>query len=83
MKVLDQPTRQLIGEMKQVLDTVAAFKHDKIETVLKEFSAKKDLKLGKMPLRAAITGTTSSPSVFHVAEILGNEETLARLGEVA
>lgn len=83
--ILDQPTRALIGEMKQALDTVVDFKHDKIETVLKEFSAKKDLKLGKvaMPLRAAITGTTNSPSVFHVAEILGKEETLARLGDVA
>src|SRR5690606_12210828 len=38
-------------------------------------------KLGKvaMPLRAALTGTTVSPSIFHAAEILGQEETLARL----
>ena len=84
-KVLDQPTRALIGEMKQALDTVSDFKHDQIESVLKEFSAKKELKLGKvaMPLRAAITGTTNSPSVFHVAEILGKDETLARLNDVA
>ena len=84
-KVLDQPTRALVGEMKQALDGLSEFKHDKIETLLKEFSAKKELKLGKvaMPLRAAITGTTNSPSVFHVAEILGKEETLARLSDVA
>jgi glutamyl-tRNA synthetase len=84
-KVLDQPTRALVGEMKQVLDSLPEFKHDKIETALKEFSTKKELKLGKvaMPLRAAITGTTNSPSVFHVAEILGKEETLARLSDVA
>ncbi len=38
-------------------------------------------KLGKvaMPLRAAITGTTVSPSIFHACEILGKEESLARL----
>jgi len=38
-------------------------------------------KMGKvgMPLRAALTGKTSSPSVFHAAEILGKEETLKRL----
>ena len=84
-KVLDQPTRALIGEMKQALGTVTEFRHDAIETALKEFSVKKELKLGKvaMPLRAAITGSTNSPSVFHVAEILGKEETLARLGDVA
>ena len=41
----------------------------------------RDNKLGKvaMPLRAALTGTTVSPSIFHAAEILGREETLARL----
>ncbi|PJB72080.1 MAG: glutamate--tRNA ligase [Alphaproteobacteria bacterium CG_4_9_14_3_um_filter_47_13] len=38
-------------------------------------------KLGKvaMPLRAALTGTTVSPSIFHAAEILGQEESVARL----
>ncbi len=38
-------------------------------------------KLGKvgMPLRAALTGTTVSPSVFHAAEILGKKECEARL----
>jgi glutamyl-tRNA synthetase len=84
-KVLDQPTRALLGEMRQALVSLDEFRHDKIEGALKEFSAKKDLKLGKvaMPLRAAITGTTNSPSIFHVAEILGKDETLARLSDVA
>lgn len=84
-KVLDQPTRALIGELRGILDTVVDFKHDKIESALKDYAATKDLKLGKvaMPLRAAITGTTNSPSVFQVAEILGKEETLARLSDVA
>ena len=40
-----------------------------------------DGKLGKiaMPLRAALTGTTQSPSVFEAAAILGKEETCARI----
>lgn len=84
-KVLDQPTRAMVGEIRQALDHVADFKHDHIETALKNFASHKDLKLGKvaMPLRAAITGATNSPSVFQVAEILGKEETLARLSDVA
>jgi glutamyl-tRNA synthetase len=32
-----------------------------------------------MPLRAALTGTTVSPSIFHAAEILGRKETLERM----
>ncbi len=41
----------------------------------------KDGKLGKvmMPLRAAVTGTSVSPSVFHAVAILGANETCARI----
>ena len=43
-----------------------------------------DGKLGKvgMPLRVALTGTTSSPTIFNVAEIIGKEEVLNRLSFV-
>jgi glutamyl-tRNA synthetase len=84
-KTLDPETKKLIKEMRQNLANLNEFTSDKIEASLKEFSTQKSLKLGKvaMPLRAAITGTTNSPSIFHVAEILGKEETLARLSDVA
>ncbi len=84
-QMLDPSARALLGEVKQTLTGLHEFKHDKIEHALKELSAKKDLKIGKvlMPLRAAITGTTNSPSIVHVAEILGKDETLGRLSDVA
>lgn len=84
-KILDPDTKTLLQEMRQALSNINDFKSDTIEGRLKELSTQKNLKLGKvaMPLRAAITGTTQSPSVFHVAEILGKEETLARIGDVA
>ncbi len=43
-----------------------------------------DGKLGRigMPLRAALTGRTQSPSIFNVAAILGKDEVLARLKAV-
>lgn len=58
------------------------FTPESIETACKEVA--NDMqggKLGKvaMPLRAALTGTTVSPSVFHAAAILGKDETLKRL----
>ena len=39
-----------------------------------------DLKLGKLaqPLRAALTGSDASPSLFEVAAVLGRDETLRR-----
>jgi glutamyl-tRNA synthetase len=85
-KTLDtDDTRTLLSEMRQTLGALEDFRAANIEATLKEFSTAKALKLGKvaMPLRCAITGTTNSPSIFHVAEILGREETLARLSDVA
>lgn len=83
-KVLDADTRAMLAEVSQTLASLDDFKAEKIEAALKEYGTQKGLKLGKvaMPLRAAITGTTNSPSIFHVAEILGKEETLARLSDV-
>ena len=55
---------------------------DSIQQVCKDIAGEiRDGKMGKvaMPLRAALTGTTVSPSIFHAAEILGLEETKARL----
>jgi len=34
------------------------------------------------PLRAALTGSSVSPSVFEVMAVLGRDETLARLDDV-
>jgi glutamyl-tRNA synthetase len=41
--------------------------------------------LGKIaqPLRAALSGSTVSPPIFEVAELLGREETLARMEDAA
>ena len=82
-KTLDPATRQLLGDIRPVLSNLNDFTAATIEGALKELSVQKGLKLGKvaMPLRAAITGTTNSPSIFHVAEILGKEETLNRLSD--
>jgi glutamyl-tRNA synthetase len=77
------------GENKDVLTALAeklrglnSFTHIEIEAACKQIAEEKaGGKLGKvaMPLRAALTGTTVSPSIFHAAEILGRDETLARL----
>ena len=40
--------------------------------------------MGKVaqPIRAAITGTTVSPSIFEVLAVLGREEALGRIADV-
>ena len=52
-----------------------------LETVAREFAAAEGLGLGKVaqPLRVALSGRTVSLGVFDMMEILGREESLARL----
>jgi len=68
--------RKITEELKKLNDFTAAG----IENTCKAFAEANGLKLGKvmMPLRAALTGTTSSPSLFHAIEILGLDEVLRR-----
>ena len=53
----------------------------RIEQELKSLAEAKDMKLGKLaqPLRAALTGTNTSPGIFDVLEVLGRQESLARI----
>jgi glutamyl-tRNA synthetase len=72
----------VLAALKEKLATCEPFTADAIQAVCKDVAATlADGKLGKvaMPLRAALTGTTVSPSIFHAAEILGKEETLKRI----
>ena len=72
-------TLKFLGES---LSSLEPFTHETIQESCKHVAtAHAGGKLGNvaMPLRAALTGTTVSPSIFHAAEILGREETLKRI----
>jgi glutamyl-tRNA synthetase len=53
------------------------------EGVVRAYAEEKGLKLGKaaQPLRAALTGRSTSPGIFDVLSVLGREESLARLAD--
>jgi len=48
---------------------------------VRAFAEQNNLKLGAVaqPLRAALTGRTTSPGIFDVLAVLGRQETLDRL----
>jgi glutamyl-tRNA synthetase len=52
-----------------------------LEATTKSLAEELELGLGKLaqPMRAALTGTTTSPGIFDVLVLLGREESLARL----
>jgi glutamyl-tRNA synthetase len=56
-----------------------------LEAAVRDFAASEGLGLGKVaqPLRVALTGRTTSPGVFDMLQVLGREESLARLRECA
>ena len=80
---LDFASRGMLIELTSLLQDVS-WKRDALETVLADYAAAHDIKLGKIaqPLRAALAGRTVSPSVFDMMLVLGRRETRARLADV-
>jgi glutamyl-tRNA synthetase len=56
-----------------------------LEAAVKSFAEARGLKLGKLaqPLRAALTGSSTSPGIFDVLAALGRQESLSRIGDQA
>jgi glutamyl-tRNA synthetase len=63
------------------LQTVDDWSAPATEAVLRAYAEQHSLKLGAVaqPLRAALTGKTTSPPIFDVLAVLGKDESLARL----
>jgi glutamyl-tRNA synthetase len=83
LKLLDPAAREMLAALVPVLAKVEPWAHDKIEAAVKSFAEETGRKLGKVaqPLRAALTGRSISPGIFDVLEVLGREESLARIGD--
>jgi glutamyl-tRNA synthetase len=54
-----------------------------LEDAVKAFAEAQGWKLGSLaqPLRAALTGRTTSPGIYDVLAVLGRDESLARIGD--
>jgi len=66
----------------QALAEVEPFESGQIEVALRGLAERLELKPREafQPIRLAVTGSTVSPGLFESIELLGKEETLARLG---
>jgi glutamyl-tRNA synthetase len=73
----------LLAEIGDALGGCAAWDVGALEAALRTVAERKGLGLGKVaqPLRAALTGRTTSPGIFDVLVLLGREESLARIGD--
>jgi glutamyl-tRNA synthetase len=81
-KVLDADARQVLAGIVQPLEAIAGtWSLESVEQAVRVYAEAQELKLGKVaqPLRAALTGTSTSPGIFDVLAVLGPEESIARI----
>jgi glutamyl-tRNA synthetase len=71
----------MLGE----LEPLERWSAETTEAAVRTFAERKGVKLGAVaqPLRAALTGRTTSPGIFDVLEVLGRAESLDRLRDQA
>lgn len=83
--LLDSEARIMLSEIADELTTIQHWTTEETESVVRAHSEKTGRKLGKIaqPLRAALTGRTTSPGIFDVLAVLGREESLGRIQDQA
>src|SRR5271157_771021 len=81
--LLTPEARALLGEIEAILTDVAPWNAEATEQAVRVFAEHKGAKLGAVaqPLRAALTGRTTSPGIFEVLAVLGKTESLARIAD--
>ena len=79
--LLEGDARAILGQIAARLRAENNWTIEALEATTKSFAEELGLGLGKLaqPMRAALTGTTTSPGIFDVLVLLGREEALARL----
>jgi glutamyl-tRNA synthetase len=79
--LLTPESRGLLKAAHSALSAVSSWEHDALEASIRDVADRGGVKLGKLaqPLRAALTGRTTSPGIFDVLALLGQGESLARI----
>ena len=79
--LLTAESRAVLAQISALLAAEQDWTTEALEANLKAYAEAHGLGLGKLaqPLRAALTGQTTSPGIFDVLALLGKEESLARI----
>jgi glutamyl-tRNA synthetase len=83
-KLLTAQARGLLAALRPML-AGCPWRAQPLEACVRAFADEEDVPLGAIaqPLRAALTGSAASPGIFFVMEVLGREESLARIADAA
>jgi len=81
--LLTDDARALLAAAHKELAALANWDGASLEAAIREVAESGGVKLGKLaqPLRAALTGRTTSPGIFDVLALLGRDEALARIAD--
>jgi glutamyl-tRNA synthetase len=87
--IAEKAAALLGGEPRRLLERLherllgVVWRADALETAIRAFAEEESVGLGGVaqPLRAALTGSTTSPGIFEVMEVLGREESLERIAD--
>jgi glutamyl-tRNA synthetase len=82
-KILAEDGRPTLSALRPLLAASPEWSALALETVVKRLADERGMKLGKLaqPLRASLTGASTSPPVFDVLEVLGRDESLGRIDD--
>jgi glutamyl-tRNA synthetase len=77
--------RARIAALLPELEALAEWSATATEAAVRSFADASGLKLGQVaqPLRAALTGRSTSPGLFDVMDVLGRDQCLGRLADEA
>jgi glutamyl-tRNA synthetase len=83
--VMTADARGMLANLSRELATVDPWSAAGAEAAVRAYAEHAGAKLGAVaqPLRAALTGRTTSPGIFEVLAVLGKAESLARIGDQA
>lgn len=83
--LLTPEARRILGDLAAVLTEVENWDAEALEAAVRGYAERTNLKLGNVaqPLRAALTGRSTSPGIFDVLAVLGRTESLGRLTDQA
>ena len=81
--LLGDDTRPLLEGAHAALAQLPDWEHEALDSAVRKVAEDAGVKLGKLaqPLRAALTGKTTSPGIFDVLLLLGQSESLARIAD--
>ena len=83
--VMTADARGMLAHLSRELAMVDPWSAAGAEAAVRAYAERAGAKLGAVaqPLRAALTGRTTSPGIFEVLAVLGRAESLARIGDQA